>query len=81
MAADPAVTASSVSSYPQERATPLLLPFPATFWKAPPCSFSRLQSLPGLLVSIFLEHFMIAVALLSIYLAICFLSFRKLHSC
>lgn len=81
MVAGPAVTASLASSHPQERATPLLLPFPATFRKAPPCSFSHLQSLPGLLVSIFLEHFMVAVALLSIYLAICFLSFSKLHSC
>lgn len=38
-----------------------LLPFPATFWKAPSCSFSRLQSLPGH-GYIFLEHFMVTIA-------------------
>lgn len=63
LASGPAITASSASSHPQERATPLLLPFPATFWKVLTCSFSWLQSLPGLLlVYIFLEHFIVTVA-------------------
>lgn len=74
MADGPAVTASSASSHPQERATPLLLPFPATFSGKHHPALSHVYShfVHGLLVSIFLEHLMVAVALLSIYLAICF---------